>query len=202
MMLLDCVPFGHAVNVDKGFLIDNQCAEIGIGCVRPPKKLKKQVQQSPEDTGHTQKVGNTRIVVEQVNGGTKMSCRYFNGTIPILQLGLAPKILRVCYLLQNFHPALIHGQSMEGTEDNPRPCRAHIRWYGATDEGLADVRGVVNLWGSKREREHFADLVVQHPDIDTVEIGEMVLAHDWPTIMRQQHIEIGEGTRKEFDLNL
>jgi hypothetical protein len=81
------------VNVDKGFLTDNVCAEIGIGCARPPKKLKRQVQQSAEDTAHTQKVGNTRIVVEQVNGGGKMSCRCFDGTIPLLQLGLAPKIL-------------------------------------------------------------------------------------------------------------
>jgi hypothetical protein len=50
-------------------------AEIGIGCAHPPKNLKRQVQQLAEDTAHTQKVGNTRIVVEQVNGGAKMSCR-------------------------------------------------------------------------------------------------------------------------------
>jgi hypothetical protein len=68
-------------------------------------------------------------------------------------------------LLQNFHPALIHGQSMEGTEDNPRPCRAGIRWCGATDEGLLDVRGMINLWGSKREREHFAQLATCHPNV-------------------------------------
>jgi hypothetical protein len=107
MNLVDCVPCGHAVNVDKGFLTDNVCAEIGIGCTCSPNKLKKQVQQSAEDAAHAQKVGNARTVVEQVNGGAKMSCRHFNGTTPLLQVGLAPKILRVCCLLQNFQPALI-----------------------------------------------------------------------------------------------
>jgi hypothetical protein len=63
MNLLDCAPYEHAVNVDKGLLLDNMlCAEIGIGCTHPPKNLKKQVQQSAEDTTDTQKVGNTRLV--------------------------------------------------------------------------------------------------------------------------------------------
>jgi hypothetical protein len=70
------------------------------------------------------------------------------------------------YLLQNFHPALIRGQSMEGTEDNPRPCRARVRWCDATDEGRLDARDMINLWGSKQEREHFAQLAMHHPNVN------------------------------------
>ena len=39
--ILDSVPFGMAVEVDKGFLIDNQCALLGIDCIRPIKFLNK-----------------------------------------------------------------------------------------------------------------------------------------------------------------
>ncbi len=64
---------------DKGFLMENDCfAEgVGVGVVRPsrtrsPKKMMdNQAQESPTDTALTQKVGNTRIAVEQANGGAK-----------------------------------------------------------------------------------------------------------------------------------
>jgi hypothetical protein len=48
---------------------------------------------------------------------------------------------------------------------------------------------MVNLWGSVREREHFAELVRQDPNMDKADVGEMVLAHDWPVVMQQQHVE-------------
>jgi hypothetical protein len=98
MNLLDCVPW-HAVNVDKGFLMDNTCAVISIGCTRPPKKLRKQVQQLAKDMAqHAQKVGIARIVVEQVlNGGAWMSCMSFNGTIPPASL----RIRNSCPCVEN-----------------------------------------------------------------------------------------------------
>ena len=65
---LKCVPFGMAVNVAKGFLIENECALLGVGCVRPVKLLDGQAQQLAEDAALTQKVGKTRIVIEQKNG--------------------------------------------------------------------------------------------------------------------------------------
>mmetsp|Transcript_5450 Transcript_5450/g.8959 ORF Transcript_5450/g.8959 Transcript_5450/m.8959 type:complete len:113 (-) Transcript_5450:215-553(-) len=58
-------------------------AALGLECIRPVKKLKNQTQQSAEDTALIQKVGNTRIVIDQVNAGAKMSGRYFNGVVPI-----------------------------------------------------------------------------------------------------------------------
>ena len=63
--ILESVPFGMAVEVDKGFLIENQCARLGIICIRPMKFLNHQTQQSSADTGLTQKVGKIRIMVEQ-----------------------------------------------------------------------------------------------------------------------------------------
>jgi hypothetical protein len=193
------VPFGHAVEVDKGFLIDNLCAMLGIGCVRPQKKLKKQVQQSVEDTGLCQKVGNTRIVVEQVNGNAKMTGGYFKNTIPLVQLDLAPILMRICFLMQNFHPALIHGQSMVGDDQmrKERPCRAEIRWYGATDDGLVDIRPHIEWWGTVTEKRRFSELLAEHstttctpPDKEKLtKIAEIVLAEDWPTQLRAKHQE-------------
>ena len=40
--ILDQIPFGYAVEVDKGFLIKNDCALIGVITIRPMKLLKNQ----------------------------------------------------------------------------------------------------------------------------------------------------------------
>ena len=37
--ILDQIPYGCAVEVDKGFLIENDCALLGIICIRPMKLL-------------------------------------------------------------------------------------------------------------------------------------------------------------------
>jgi len=197
--ILECVPFGMAVEVDKGFLIDNICALLGIGIHRPPKKMKGQTQQSAEDTALTQKIGNTRIVIEQVNGGAKATGGFFKGVIPILQLGLAPLLIRICFFMQNFSPAFIHGVTIKDNVDveagvsyadarEGRPSRAEIRWYGGTDDGLLDVRGKPELWATKQEHQRFNDLRKANADATTdIEIGEMVLKEDWPTRLRQKH---------------
>ena len=77
--ILAQIPFGCAVEVDKGFLIENDCILLGIRCIRPMKMLNGQTQQSKEDVGLTQKVGKTRIPVEQVNGQMKGSASLSNG---------------------------------------------------------------------------------------------------------------------------
>eukprot|EP00978_Attheya_sp_CCMP212_P021548 scaffold63058_cov69-Attheya_sp.AAC.2 len=83
--ILEQVPPGMAVEVDKGFLIDNLCAMVGVICIRPEKRLNGQVQQSATSTALTQKVGKTRIPIEQSNGQMKQSTRFFNSPISILQ---------------------------------------------------------------------------------------------------------------------
>ena len=71
--MLAIVPHGMSIKVDKGFLIENECALRGIACVRPLKMIDHQTQQSAEDAALTQKVGKTRIVIEQCNGQMKQS---------------------------------------------------------------------------------------------------------------------------------
>lgn len=51
--ILEQIPFGCAVEVDKGFLIENDCALLGIHCIRPMKMLQGQTQQSKEDVALT-----------------------------------------------------------------------------------------------------------------------------------------------------
>ena len=83
---LKCVPFGMAVEVDKGFLIENECALLGINCVRPMKLLDGQAQQSAEDAALTQKVGKTRIVVEQKNGQMKQCTNFLTAQLTLTNL--------------------------------------------------------------------------------------------------------------------
>ena len=105
--ILRQVPFGHTVKVDKGFIVDNIAAAEGVVVDRPQKRLKKQVQQTTVDTSQTQKVGNTRIVVENINGEVKGGIRYLNVLIPCLQFGIILQVVQVGYLLQNFKKSII-----------------------------------------------------------------------------------------------
>lgn len=100
--ILKHIPFAAAVEVDKGFLIDNECAEEGLICIRPMKFMKGQQQQSKEDVALTQKVGKTRIPVEQLNGQAKNAAGFFDSTVRIDQIGLADLLFCVTFLLQNF----------------------------------------------------------------------------------------------------
>ncbi|KAL7533233.1 LOW QUALITY PROTEIN: hypothetical protein ACHAWF_004405 [Thalassiosira exigua] len=62
--ILESIPFGIVVEFDKGFLTENHPFGIVIICIRHIKKLEKHTQQTKEDTGLTQKVGKTRMVIE------------------------------------------------------------------------------------------------------------------------------------------
>ena len=53
------------VEVNKDFLIENEGALLGIGCVRPMKMIDGQAKQLAEDAALTQKVGKSRITTEQ-----------------------------------------------------------------------------------------------------------------------------------------
>ena len=79
--ILRIVPYRFAVKVGKGFLIENQCVLRGIVCIRPMKMLNKQTQQSKEDVALTQKVGKTRIPIEQANGQMKRKTSFFDSKI-------------------------------------------------------------------------------------------------------------------------
>ena len=125
--ILASLPFGSAVKVDKGFLIENLCALLGIICVRPMKHLEKQTQQSSTDTGLTQKVGKTRIPIEQCNGGMKNDTAFFDHLIKIQQNGLADRIFFRATCFRIFHCLL----SRRGAPTRPRPgARVGPRFAG------------------------------------------------------------------------
>ena len=64
-----------------------------------------------------------------------------------------------------------------------------MRWYGATDEGLVDVRPTVELWGLNSEVNRWHKLRADKQCVDLTEtnISEMALAEDWPSKLRQEH---------------
>ena len=101
------VPFGSTCKVDKGFIVDNGAAAEGVIIDCSAKQQKKQVQQLSVDTSQTQKCGNTRIIVENVNGELKLQIRHLNVLIPYLQFGIISKVAWIGYLLQNFKKAVI-----------------------------------------------------------------------------------------------
>ncbi|KAL7552028.1 hypothetical protein ACHAWF_017126 [Thalassiosira exigua] len=185
--ILESIPFGMAVEVDKGFMIENDCALLGIICIRPMKKLEKQTQQSKEDTALTQKVGKTRIVIEQGNGRMKPSTSFFERRIKIQQIGLADKIFHASFLLQNFKLPFIQGRDDDAPQTD-RPCLAEIRWYGATDDGLVDVRAEPELWALESELDRWHELrgKTENARLSDVKISELVLDEDWPAKLRKK----------------
>eukprot|EP00562_Extubocellulus_spinifer_P035568 CAMPEP_0178697744 /NCGR_PEP_ID=MMETSP0699-20121125/10158_1 /TAXON_ID=265572 /ORGANISM="Extubocellulus spinifer, Strain CCMP396" /LENGTH=836 /DNA_ID=CAMNT_0020343741 /DNA_START=97 /DNA_END=2607 /DNA_ORIENTATION=- len=184
--ILDIVPFGWAVEVDKGFLIDSDCAMKGIICIRPMKKLDGQTQQSKADTALTQKVGKTRIPIEQVNGQMQQSTSFFDRNVRLHQIGLANLIFRVGYLMQNFKLPFI--QERDDSEDatKGRPCNAEIRWYGGTDHGLVDVRPFVWMWGLEPEVKRWNEVREKFEHLTDTEVSEIVLNENWPSKLKEE----------------
>ncbi len=72
-----------------------------------------------------------------------------------------------------------------------RPCKAEIRWYGATDDGLVDVRPEVDLWGLESEIARWHELRNKecNKNLSKTEVSELVLAEDWPSKLRKKHME-------------
>ena len=76
------------------------------------KFLDNQKQQSKTDTALTQKIGKTRIPIEQKNGQMKRSTAFFDRRIRIDQIALADLIFRSSYLLTNFKLPFIQERDM------------------------------------------------------------------------------------------
>ena len=101
----------------------------------------------------THNVGKNRIPTEQANGQMKRTAAFFDRKICIDQIGLADLIFCLMYLMTNFKLPFIQEWSIldETNQIVGRPCKAEIRWYNATDNGLIDVRPTVELWGTEME---------------------------------------------------
>ena len=186
--ILENIPFGMAVEVDKGFLIENACALLGIVSIRPMKLLEGQQQQSKEDTALTQKIGKSRITIEQNNGQMKQSTNFFDSKIRIQQIGLADRIFHASFLLQNFKLPFVQGRDKNAARVG-RHCKLRIRWYDGSDDGLIDVRPMVDLWGLDCEIKRWHELRKQNDNLTDTEVSELVLDEDWPAKMRKLHLE-------------
>ena len=186
------VPCGGTAKVDKGFPVDNEAVKDGVKIDRPAKRKRNQVKQSSVDTSQTQKIGNTRIVVENVNGEMKLQIRMLNVLIPCNQFSIISQIIRIGYLLQNFKKPIVQrigGKSKNKKSSKGRCCRGEVRWYGGKDDGLVDVRPNIRLWGMQSEINRHAELTELHPGKSALEISEMVLAEDWPLKIRKELYE-------------
>lgn len=108
-------------------------------------------------------------------------------------------MVRIGYLLQNFKKAIVQNRDPNDPVVKDRPCRAEVRWYGATDTGLRDVRDNVRLWGMKCQRDRHAELSSDpaHKGKSPTEISEMVLSEQWHVKKRKQLYR--EVHHKEYD---
>ena len=188
--ILKCIPFGMAVEVDKGFLIENECALLGISCVRPMNMIDGQTQQSSEDAALTQKVGKSRIPIEQCNGQMKEHTKCFDSKIQMNQIGLVDRIFRSSFLLQNFRLPFIQERA-DNAPTTGRPCKAKVRWYGATDDGLVDVRPEGELWGLESDIARWHELrgSDKNKNLSDTEVSKLVFEKDWSTKLQRKHFD-------------
>ena len=119
----------------------------------------------------------------------KQATHFFDRKIPINQLGFADRIFRASFLLQNFKLPFIQERS-DNTANTGRPCKCEVRLYGATDDGLVDVRPEVELWGleSEIERWHVLRNDEHNNNLSDTEISELVFAEDWLEKLKEVHV--------------
>ena len=71
-----------------------------------------------------------------------------------------------------------------------RSCKAEIRYYGATDDGLTDIRCDVALWGTNTEIRRWHELRESPANVKKtdIEISESVLKEDIVSDLRRKHV--------------
>jgi hypothetical protein len=70
-----------------------------------------------------------------------------------------------------------------------RPCNAEIRWYDGEDDGLFDVRPLIDLWGNQSEIKRWRELRVDpaNAELSDTDISEIVLNEDSITLVEETH---------------
>lgn len=99
------------MEVDKGFLIENICVLLGIRVMRPTTSKNNQRQASTGDTEKTKAIGNTRIIIEQVNRQGKSEFRLWNRKFPLLMKDCMSQLMRNGFMFANLKPAFVIGRS-------------------------------------------------------------------------------------------
>ncbi len=110
----------------------------------------------------------------------KLSTSYFDRRIHVDQKG---------YLLTNFRLPFIQERDDSTEFGGGRPYKAEIRWYGASDEGLIDIRGEIGLWGTQFEICRWNKLcnAPTNAESSDIDVSELVLMEDWSSKLRKEH---------------
>jgi hypothetical protein len=174
--VLKSLRMGDASEVDKGFTINNEAAELGQTVTRPTVLQPNERQQQPLDSALMAAVGNTRVFIEICNRICKAN-RIWRGAAPIVSSTLIGHLLRVSFMFGNFVVPLIHGRQ-EGAIGG-RACRAAVLYLGETGtgedagDGLEDYRARPERWAHEHQKTAIAllqSLVPTPPDADICDV--------------------------------
>ncbi|XP_046864346.1 uncharacterized protein LOC124458361 [Xenia sp. Carnegie-2017] len=102
---LEKLNYGDAVMADKGFLIQDELAEIGASLVIP-HFLKRKSQFTAEESKHNKKIACLRIHVERCMERLK-NWHIFDRSMPVSLANIASDIWIVVVCISNFWPPLI-----------------------------------------------------------------------------------------------
>lgn len=168
-----------AINVDRGFCIENQAMEgHQVQVIRPQKKMRGQTQFSAADASRQHKVGTTRSCIEECNSHAKGGCRYLQRVTPATQFDLLGAIVRISFGMTNFMAPVTVGVHSGSTGN--RPCRAGVVYLGHEEEETIDARAQPELWCTKTQyelhRRLSGVLCGGGSDVDAVLVSELVLA--------------------------
>ena len=99
-------------------------------------------------------------------------------------------IFRSSYLLTNFKLGFIQDRDDDNAPRKGRPCLAEVRWYGATDDGLIDIRENIELWSTDTEIEqwHILCMMEENKHLSDLDISKKILESDTLDKERVQHL--------------
>ncbi len=91
--------------------------------------------------------------------------------------------------MQNFRPGYVQGRRKKASDKTDgRPCRAEVRWYDATEDGLFDARPTPQLWATRSEMERWSELRRENesPSDTAISILVQVLKENIPERLRTE----------------
>jgi len=96
---------GDEIMADKGFLIQDLLAPLGVRLNIPPF-LSSNTQMPVNDALHTRKIAHLRIHVERAIGRAKQY-RILQQVLPASMWDSINELVYVCFMLTNFSPPLV-----------------------------------------------------------------------------------------------
>jgi hypothetical protein len=173
--ILDNLRPHDAVNVDRGFCIENLAIRKKVVVIRPQKKMHNQTQFSVADANMQHKVGTTRIVIEQKNSHAKKRCGYLQRVTPASQFDMVSAIIRIAFCMTNFNAPVTPGVHSGSTEN--RACCAGVLWLGHDEPETVNALCEPELWCSRSQLDLHRRLsrVLTGSDFNAALVSELVL---------------------------